>query len=96
MISRHRYQKQKKYNHMKELLQKSFDKHQLRQTIKTILKENSLEEDLLTRKQAADLLGVSLPTLHSYINKKWLPSYKLAGKRFLKKSDIITALNKNA
>lgn len=56
--------------------------------------ENSLEDDLLTRKQAADLLGVSMPTLHSYINKKWLPSYKLAGKRFLKKSDITKALDK--
>ena len=83
---------------MKEVLKKSLDTDQLRQTIRIILREErkSSEEDLLTRKQAADFLGVSLPTLHSWINKKWLPSYLLGGKRYFKKNEVLDALVKSS
>lgn len=49
--------------------------------------------DLLTRKETADILGVSLPTLYSYVSKGYLKAHKVGEKtvRF-HKQDVLASL----
>jgi excisionase family DNA binding protein len=49
--------------------------------------------DLLTRNEVADILGVSLPTLHSYVSKGYLKAHKIGKKtvRFHKR-DVLASL----
>lgn len=55
--------------------------------------ENSKNiEDFITLKEAAKYLGVSLPTLYSYTNKSLLKKYKLGGRMFYKKSELVKAI----
>ena len=50
--------------------------------------------EYLTRKETAEMLGVSLPTLHSYVNKGYLTAHRVGEKtvRF-RREDIEKALN---
>lgn len=50
--------------------------------------------EYLTRKETAEMLGVSLPTLHSYVKKGYLPANRVGEKtvRF-KREDVEKALN---
>lgn len=49
-------------------------------------------EDLLTMKQATDLLGVSAHTLHEWKRIGKLPYYKLGSRTFFKRDEIMAAL----
>jgi excisionase family DNA binding protein len=51
-------------------------------------------EDLLTRKEAANLLGVSLPTLHDYTIRSIIPAYRLGTRVRYKKGEILDCLRK--
>ena len=50
--------------------------------------------EYLTRKETAEMLNVSLPTLHSYVKKGYLPAHRVGEKtvRF-KKEDVENALS---
>ena len=50
--------------------------------------------EYLTRRQTAKMLGISLPTLHSYVKKGFLTAHRVGEKtvRF-KKEDVEKALN---
>lgn len=49
---------------------------------------------LLSRQQAADLLGISLPTLHTYTKKGLIISYKIPGsdRVLFKQADLVGSL----
>ncbi|WBL22963.1 helix-turn-helix domain-containing protein [Zunongwangia sp. HRR-M8] len=48
--------------------------------------------NLLSRKEAAELLGIGETTLWRWTKEKHLKSYGISGKRFYKLSDIEAAL----
>jgi excisionase family DNA binding protein len=45
-------------------------------------------DELATRKQAANYLGVSLPTLHEYTKSGKVPAYKLGSRIRYKKREL--------
>lgn len=65
----------------------------LREHLETISKDSE-GETILTREQAATLLGINLSTLNSYTKKKLLKSYMIkgTGRVYYKKSEVIEAL----
>lgn len=51
-------------------------------------------DEYLTRKETAEMLGVSLPTLHSYVNKGYIKAHRLGEKTIrFKKEDVQYAIN---
>lgn len=50
---------------------------------------NSPSDDLLTRKNAAKYLGVSLPTLTNYEKSGQLIAVRFGGRVFFRKSDLL-------
>lgn len=49
-------------------------------------------KSILTRKQAAALLSVSLTTLKTWTDQKLIKSYKLGGRVYFKEKEILEAL----
>ncbi|PHR44289.1 MAG: excisionase [Fluviicola sp.] len=49
-------------------------------------------KSILTRKQAAELLSVSLTTLKSWSDKKLIKAYKLGGRVYYKEKELLKAL----
>ncbi|GAB5417997.1 MAG: hypothetical protein Crog4KO_14500 [Crocinitomicaceae bacterium] len=47
---------------------------------------------ILTRKEAADFLSVSLTTLKTWTDQKLLKAYKLGGRIYYKEKEIVSAL----
>ena len=50
--------------------------------------------ELITRKQAAQLLNLSLPTLREYTVRGIVPSYRVGSRVRYKKSEVINCLTK--
>ena len=48
---------------------------------------------LLTRKQAAEMLSISLTTLKVWTTNGSLPGYQLGGKVYYKEEEILSAMN---
>lgn len=53
-------------------------------------------EELLTSKQSAKLLGVSLPTLHKWKTEGRLKFYRIATRVRFKRSEVLSALQTSA
>ena len=51
-------------------------------------------DGLVTRKQAAVILGLSLPTLHDYTTRGIVPAYRLGSRVRYKKGDLLNCLLK--
>ncbi len=51
-----------------------------------------VKKSILTRKEAADLLSVSLTTLKTWTDQKILQAYKLGGRIYYKENEIINSL----
>ncbi len=66
----------------------------LAESKKDSTQSQSESEDLLTRKEAANLLGVSLPTLHDYTTRSIIPAYRLGTRVRYKKGEILDCLRK--
>jgi excisionase family DNA binding protein len=49
-------------------------------------------DELVTRKEAAQYLGLSLPTLHDYTLRGIIPAYRLGSRVRYRKSDLLNAL----
>lgn len=47
------------------------------------------DEEILKTSQVLDMLGVSKPTLYVYIEKGLIPQYKVEGRVFFLKSEVI-------
>lgn len=52
------------------------------------------KDEYLTRKQCAERLHITLPTLHAYINKGVLVAYKIGRRTLFKSEEVDAALNK--
>lgn len=61
-------------------------------TVKTNNEEN--DEELLSRKQVLELLGISSVTLWNYQNSKRINVYKFSNKCFYKKNELLASLIK--
>lgn len=69
----------------------AIDSHGTKKTDKQNL--SNLDNDpFLTRKQTADLLQISLPTLHQYTKGGLITSYRIGNKVRYKNSDVKNAL----
>jgi excisionase family DNA binding protein len=51
-----------------------------------------VSKKILTRKEAADFLSVSLTTLKTWTDQQLLTAYKLGGRVYYKEKEIIKAL----
>jgi excisionase family DNA binding protein len=56
--------------------------------------QNSEEDQILTREEAAKMLSVSLVTLWTWDKKDILQTYRIGNKIRYKKSDLLNALTK--
>lgn len=65
------------------------DKLNFKKTTQTTI--NS-ENDRLSQKQCAELLGVSVTTLISYKKRKLIPYYKIGSRVFYSKTQVLTAI----
>ena len=71
----------------------------VRETIREEIKElmifvhKEMDETLLTRKETAELLKITLPTLHNYQKEDRLKSYRIGRRVFFKKREILDAVN---
>ena len=52
------------------------------------------EPVFITRKEAAQLLGISLPTLHFWTKDGKIPAFRIGNRVRYKKSEVIESLNK--
>ena len=55
-------------------------------------KEKKATERLLSRSQTADLLDISLVTLHKWVNMGLIPCFKIGGKIYFKYDLVIKSL----
>lgn len=58
----------------------------------THLEQPTEREELLTPKETAELLKISIPTLWRWQKKGKLNCYGIAGKRYYKRSEVIESL----
>lgn len=52
------------------------------------------DNEYLTRKETARILGVSLPTLNDWSKRGLLPSYRIASRIRYKKEEVLNSVNK--
>jgi excisionase family DNA binding protein len=73
----------------------------LEETIRKVIREeftsratinNKKEEKVITRKQAAGMLGVSLPTLSNLIKEGDIPAYHLGGQIRFIESEVLSSI----
>jgi len=68
------------------------------QKISDLIRKSEVEEqDYLTRKEVAEKLSISLPTVHDWVNKNILRAYRMGNRVYFKKSEIeqsLTPINK--
>ncbi|MBN1819783.1 MAG: helix-turn-helix domain-containing protein [Prolixibacteraceae bacterium] len=88
---------------MENLLSVSFDSEGLRSLIQEVVSSElaaqlkpveQKKDELLTRKEAAKMLRISLVTLATITKNGKLPSYRVRGKVLFKKSDVEATLQK--
>ena len=51
-----------------------------------------LSTQLMTRQEVADHFKVSLVTVHDWLNKKWLKSYRIGNKVRFKRHEVVDAV----
>ena len=51
-------------------------------------------DELVTREQAANMLGISLPTLHHYALKGIIPAYRIGSRVRFKRGELLDCLKK--
>lgn len=51
-------------------------------------------DELVTRQEAANLLGISLPTLHHYSKHGVVPAYRIGSRVRFKKTELLDCLKK--
>lgn len=74
-----------------ETVKDEFARHY--QAYSTVEPTNEPPNDLLTRKEAAKLLGVSLPTLNEWSKSGIITGYRISTRVRYKRSELETSLN---
>ena len=64
----------------------------VRTLITELLEEKKSNDRLLTRKQTAELLSISLPTLREYVKRELLKEYRKGARVLYKYSEVINSL----
>ena len=65
----------------------------LEQLVNKIESKSSKDEtEFLTRKQTAELFGVSLATIHDWNNNKSLKPYKMGNRTYYRRSELLETL----
>ncbi|MCW3105896.1 MAG: binding protein excisionase family [Segetibacter sp.] len=59
------------------------------EVVQEVMKPNATDTELLTRKQAADFLKVSLPTLAQYTKEQIIAGRKCGNKVLYRKDDLL-------
>jgi excisionase family DNA binding protein len=67
-------------------------KQQVEEVIKTTSTPQPVNNELLTRKQVADLLGISLVTLHDWTKRGIVPALRIGTRIRFKQVDVMAAL----
>ena len=50
------------------------------------------EKEFLSRKETANFFGVSLVTIHSWVNEGLISSYKMGNRTYFRRSDLVERL----
>jgi len=53
-------------------------------------KTDPIKEELLTIKQAAEMLSVSVPTIYGYVHQRAIPCMKRRGRLYFSKLELLT------
>ena len=89
---------------MNEILLNGISFDQLQESIKTIVSaelknavselstKREIEPELITRKETAEILGVSLPTLHEWTKKGVLPAKRIGSRIRYERTAVYDAL----
>jgi excisionase family DNA binding protein len=89
---------------MNEILLNGISLDQLQESIKTIVSaelknavselttKREIEPELITRKETAEILGVSLPTLHEWTKKGVLPAKRIGSRIRYERTAVFDAL----
>lgn len=89
---------------MNEILLNGISFDQLQESIKTIVSaelknavselttKREIEPELITRKETAEILGVSLPTLHEWTKKGVLPAKRIGSRIRYERTAVFDAL----
>jgi excisionase family DNA binding protein len=64
----------------------------IKQIIAKLIHEKESYDELLTRKETADLLQVSLTTLWQWTRKDIIPAYRIGNKVRYKKSEVLASI----
>ena len=56
------------------------------------LKQSIQKKELMSRIETSELLGVNLVTVHKWVNQGLLSCYKLGGKVYFKRSEVMDAI----
>lgn len=68
----------------------------VRSEVQALKSENGIslsgDEPLLRRSDISQMFGVSLPTVHSWMNAGILPFHRIGGRTYFKKDEVMTAL----
>ena len=63
----------------------------VREMLSEFIQESNSEDKLLTRKEVAILLSISLPTLRAYVKRGLLNEHRIGARVLYKRSDIINS-----
>lgn len=53
----------------------------------------SIQKEILTRSETANLFSISLVCLHDWVKKQILKPYKVGNKTYFKRSEVLEVLN---
>jgi excisionase family DNA binding protein len=67
-------------------------RHEMRESLPPAAPPAEAEAELLTIKEAAQLLDVCVATIHEYKRTGVLPFHKLRGRTYLKRTDVVSSL----
>ena len=84
---------------MNAILLESISREELKSLISDAVKnelsiqpKGKEQNDLLTRKEVRELLKISFPTLHEFTKTGKIKAYRLGGRVFYKKQEIVDSL----
>lgn len=60
------------------------------------MNKNTPNQDYMNLRLAAECYGVAYRTMHNWVMTRQIPSYKLLGKRLVKKTDIDAMIERTA
>lgn len=59
--------------------------------LSAIAERKTIETELISRQNVADIFGITLPTVHAWTNAGILQAYKIGNKTRFKKSEVLQA-----